>query len=590
MQMGKSRLGKIQWNDRWMGYLTAALLACNFFVLVHNLGVTVGDDKTIILFNRMTFGDMMRVIIGEFPVFVRGRIIGQPLAIFLNYLQCAGGALLWFRLFGFIGVLFAVYMFYRFIRSCFSAQAALCCALLFGMFAQIYFKEFSGFTSFGIVYQAAIGFGFLALEQLCRYFDDAKSRHLWFCGLWYFVACSCYESLAAFCLPLLFIAIFKLKEAGALQFKKLLQVLVIPAACGALFLIFFAIGSRASQVVDYVGVTVDGGVTIATFSQALVYMLFGNSPLFLSFANGAAALKYDFAHLLDFSFQNIALWLLAIMAAIVLVRCLYTVPKMRAKTGVFSAAVCILTAGALCAPLALTTLYLNFVVISHVTNIGISYMAYFFLILALFLLLVILVQKSMRFRKMVSVLLVIVLAFSGYLTFSSNYYFRNKANDKYYLFNELAQTDYFLDHVQDGDTIYMYQFDDYYTDVDYVHDIVLRESGRDVQLRYDIEMPIPQTGNTFFIKQNWETGTLVMMQLDGEHQTNEVYLLFTDYHSGKALVVEYGPGFLESMAFPLDGKLHKDMESVRVTPLSNGRTEVLLRTREPHDFRFTRAL
>ncbi len=577
-------------NTKLFQIISLFLLCLFFYVLIFDLGNITGDEWISIENHVSGLGGLLSMYTEDFPFLLRAHCFYSPISYAIIFFQLEGGLTL-FRIFNFVGVVFAVYAAYRFVKRLASKETALAYSLLFGLFIQIFDTNYSGFVSFCADYQMKMALVFLSMEQLLKYFEDKKTSHLWFCGIWFLVACSSYECFIFACVPLLFIAIEKLKQEDRLNFKNLFKTLIIPASFGVFYLVLYYF-CRQISASEYDGTRLVTSFDVFGFLETIIVTAFADIPMRHTFLLEAGEFKNVLSSMFSFSWTAIAVWVGSAFISVVLVRTLYRTKAPKFRTALTLIVMCILTSIGFAIPQSLTGKYINHVTTDYLKVPGTSYYAYFFLILALLLILQLIIKKFDRLKKYIAPFLAVILTVASCLTYHSNLFYKNSYNSQYYSFITAANSDYFKEHVKDGSTIFTLDFRGFFSNTEYIRTIVKEATGCDVKVvamssSLDI---IDNTEGNIFVKHNWQSGAIVMYQMTDKRYGTDVYLNIPKYSEDLKLTVEYGDDFLESESFLLDGALHENMQSLTVDQTEWGGYEFVFTSNEPYMFTYTAML
>lgn len=583
-----SLIGKEKKLLVWLQRVAILISGAVFVSIVINLGAITGDDETMIEYCRISFSELMRDIADNGLVWSRGRIIGLPLGLLLNWLQSHWQNLMVFRVFSCLGVFISLFSIYLFLKKLFYRNIAVLFSLMYLFFIEIYYTNYSGFISFGFSYQVMMAIAFFAMLSFLCYFDNYKAGYLWLSGALYFIVSSLYECYIMLCFVYLFIAIYKLKEKNNLKILPLIKALAVPAAFGALFSVIYIFGGGfiSSSAVGG-GYAVDGVANFSDQIRTLCCMTFSNFPLYLSFSGGSELWSKVFDSMLTLSFSNICIWIYVGFVSFIIVKTALQITAIGGKRTLAFSAASVFVALMLCVPIAITKKYIDHVITGYLINPGMSYHAYPFLIFAVMLAFVWLINLLPQKKSITATAVLVILIFCGCTTMGTNIYYKEILNRNYFCVDELITLPCFS-KVSDGATIYTFGFAGFYDNDDYVERLIYDKTGKMVTVTSDLNEVAENQDERYYIKKNWSTGSALFTDLGEENYSHTVYLLVAKYDSEKWLIVEYGDDFEEFSSFPVDGVTMKNLENIEIEETESGRIYIRLDTTEAWDFRFTR--
>ncbi|MEA4912731.1 MAG: hypothetical protein VB092_09010 [Oscillospiraceae bacterium] len=579
-------------------WFAIALLIVLLFSVFYNFGIIGGDDINVVEYNIQE-ENLCKQISTSWQLFLSGQersIISTVFSLICNKIQCSFG-LLWFRLCNVTAILFSLYIAAKFVRYLLGRKAALFYTILFLLFVQVYdgtvdYGSFSAFLSMGISYQLKIVFVLSCLYEFMLYFDDMRAKHLFWSALFYFMSCALYEAFTLLCIPVFVIALLCLKRGNDLSLKALWRSLFPSITAGILYLIYYFLPHYFFGKFNYNGIVVSQTASLRDRLVAWLEFTLQSAPLRLSFISK----EYSVTDALISTFHDspllfgleIVCFLFVAVCVNFLLRQLPVIPKRKIGRIILCCALCAFSATFLIAQ----TVNYSTIATSHdpqTQQMAISYFPYFFIIAILVCSALLITHLKGKAFQTAALLLSLLVFVGGLITWTSNSYYKNKFNKRYYSLEEMFSTSAFA-QVQDGDTLLAYKYVDFHKKYDRVEDCIFELTGKHISIEeFSYDTDTVQISGTWYLKYNYPAGNLVFTYIGEDFASNEVWVFFPNYQGDEVMYLDCGENFGQLRKFPLDGRPSNLMESIDFETTENGYTLVHMVTKTPYDFRHTHA-
>ena len=249
-------------------YEIAALgiLAAIFLIEIYPIIFTVHDD--ILTYTLVRHGDLWEnawdnMMTGRLPQLWNTILLGLPML----------PQKVWFyKSVSYIVLALDTWAFYCLAKRVFGDQAAILGIGLFWGIANIT-NQHNLFVSYVLARQMVIGILLMSIYFFIKYYDDSKTRYLWYSSLLYLLAGMLYEAAVPFGLVFLLIAI-KQKET----WKRRILSVALPAILAFVWLIIY-FGWQSQHPTSYDGGMLYFGDVVRSLWSAFMYSL-GAFPLY----------------------------------------------------------------------------------------------------------------------------------------------------------------------------------------------------------------------------------------------------------------------------------------------------------------------
>ena len=224
-------------NNKFI-YIGTIFCALLFYNLIKDIILTTHDDITIYLHTRgQSFHD---IFLGSFLNSVHsGRIFRFTSVIFV-YILYALDNIIVYRILHFLFLLFSVLSLWHLLYLYIDKYIALLSVLVFFSFAQIT-SIHNTFVSFPEM-QLYIGFIFLSIEKLLKYYKLTKTKYLIYSAVFLLIPTMFYETFIMFSIMIFFISIFYTKNIKTLFINLRFHIIFI-----SIYLIIYFYGRLTAQ-------------------------------------------------------------------------------------------------------------------------------------------------------------------------------------------------------------------------------------------------------------------------------------------------------------------------------------------------------